>query len=65
LRDEKRLLGSLVVSDVEMREAAVVGDVDDRSGFWRGPSWWWMLEYSAGDDRAGLSGSKRKVNMNG
>ena len=59
------MVGSQAVSGVEMRETAVVGDVDARRGFWRGPSWWWMLEYSAGDDIVGLFGSKRKVNIKG
>lgn len=31
-------------SIVDLRDAAVAGEVDAKSGFWRGPSWWWMLE---------------------
>lgn len=39
VREENRLLGSGDVSDMAIRAAAVVGDVDDRRDFWRGPSW--------------------------
>jgi hypothetical protein len=35
----ERLLAS-GVSGWGIRAAAVAGDVDARSGFWRGPSWW-------------------------
>lgn len=58
------VLGS-AFSGWEMRAAAVVGEVDVKSGFRRGPSWWWMLEYRLGEESEGVSGSKRKVNMNG
>lgn len=54
-----------MLSAMEMREAAVVGEVDARSGFWRGPSWWCMLVYRDGDERDGVSGSNRNVNTNG
>ena len=47
-------MGSGEVSDTAIRDAAIVGDVDDRRGLWRGPSWWCMLEYSDGDDNAGV-----------
>lgn len=43
-RKEERLLGSAAGSDIEIRAAAVAGEEDAKSGFWRGPSWWWMLE---------------------